>query len=170
MRSGARPGDLIYVTGELGAGSAALHELLAGRPARPADFPRHFCPVPRVAIGKVLRAKGLATAMIDLSDGLSTDLAHVCDESRIGAKIFASSLPRARVGRKKQRVSLDLALHGGEDYELLFTAPRGKRLPSKIAGVPITCIGRVTRTRAILLTGENGSTKRLQAKGWEHFR
>ena len=110
-------------------------------------YRRHFYPDPRIELGLALR--GLASAMIDTSDGLSTDLAHICEESGVGAEIEAGLVPRAGVGRRE--VDLDLALHGGEDYELLFTAPGAKRVPSRIAGVPVTRIGRVTRGRKILL-------------------
>src|ERR1700745_3655552 len=89
------------------------------RPA--AQFPRHCPPVPRIAVSRWLREKRIATAMIDVSDGLSTDLAHICEESGVGAEISAKAIPRAQEGRKKSPVTLDLALHGGEDYELLFT-------------------------------------------------
>jgi thiamine-monophosphate kinase len=170
LRSGAKPGDRIYVSGELGGGSAALEQFLAGRKPRPEKFSRHFRPVPRVAIGDFLRARGLATAMIDLSDGLSTDLAHICEESGVGAEIFASNIPRALVGTARNPVDLKLALHGGEDYELLFTAPAGKRVPSRIAGVPITAIGRATRSRAIVLRRETGRAEKLEPRGWEHFK
>jgi thiamine-monophosphate kinase len=169
LRSGARVGDAIYVTGELGGGSAALRELFAGRRARSGDFTRHFHPVPRVAIGNTLRVRHWATAMIDLSDGLSTDLTHLCEESAVGAEILASQIPRAHTGRNRTPVDLDLALHGGEDYELLFTAPKALRVPGRIGGVPVTWIGHVTRNRKILLRHEDGSLERLEPKGWEHF-
>jgi thiamine-monophosphate kinase len=175
LRSGARPGDEIFVTGALGGAAAALHEFVAGRRPRPQDFPRHFAPVPRVAIGRFLREKQIASAMIDLSDGLSTDLAHICEESGVGAEITAEAIPRAQEGRKKSPVSLDLALHGGEDYELLFTTRPSvsrslNRIPAQIAGVPITRIGRITREKKLILIDENGTRHRLQPKGWEHFR
>ncbi len=108
--------------------------------------------------------------MIDTSDGLSTDLAHICEESRVGAEILAEAIPRARVGKPPREVDLDLALHGGEDYELLFTAPRSKRLPSQIAGVPITQIGHVTRFRKMILRNQYGMGHELKPGGWEHFR
>ena len=170
LRSGAKPGDRAYVTGELGGGSAALKEFFAGRKPRAQDFPRHFHPVPRLAVGEFLRGHGMATAMIDLSDGLSTDLGHICDELGVGAEIMADDIPRAGVGPKQERVDLKLALHGGEDYELLFTAPARKRVPTSIAGVPVTAIGRITRARGVMLRGSTGATQALKPQGWEHFR
>lgn len=170
LRSGAKAGNRIYVTGELGGASAALKELFAGHKVRPRDFPRHFHPVPRVAVGRFLQAKRLATAMIDLSDGLSTDLGHVCDESGVGAEIFAPALPRATVGKRRNDVELRHALHGGDDYELLFTSPQNKVVPSRIAGVPVTLIGHVTRKKSVFLMKENGVGVELKPQGWEHFR
>jgi thiamine-monophosphate kinase len=168
LRSGARPGDCIYVSGELGGASAALQSLFAGEKVRPRDFPRHFHPTPRIAIGESLRGK--VTAMIDLSDGLSTDLAHICEESGVGAELEATRIPRAKVGSGCQLVSLDLALHGGEDYELLFTAPARKPLPARIAGAPIHRIGRITSGRRLTLVREDGKKQKLKPAGWEHFR
>jgi thiamine-monophosphate kinase len=113
-----------------------------------------------------LRRHGIASAAIDLSDGLSTDLFHICEESEVMAEVDSTLLPI------HPRANLDLALHGGEDYELLFTAPKTARIPRKIAGVPITCIGRVLKVRAgtpvvTLLTPEGSSP--LEPKGWQHF-
>jgi thiamine-monophosphate kinase len=170
LRSGARPGDKIYVTGALGGSVAALEGFFAGRTPKPQDFPRHFAPTARVAVGRSLREKRMATSMIDLSDGLSTDLAHICEESGVGAEISAADIPRARVGRRASPVSLEQALHGGEDYELLFTARSGKRIPAEIAGVAVTRIGHITRQKRIVLVNENGARVRLQPQGWEHFR
>jgi len=170
LRSGARPGDSIYVTGELGGGADALHRLCAGNRIKPEDYPRHFDPIPRIAIGLLLREHRLATAMIDLSDGLSTDLGHLCDESKVGAEILADSVPRARVGRPLRTVDLKDALHGGDDYELLFTAPPRNQIPRRIAGVSITPIGRITRGKKIFLIGESGKRSLLKPQGWEHFR
>ena len=167
-RSGAKPGDSIYVSGELGGASAALKALLAGEKIRPRDFPRHFHPTPRVAMGEHLRGK--STAMIDLSDGLSTDLAHLCEQSQVGAEVEAAQIPRAQVGPKHQSVPLDRALHGGEDYELLFTAPAKKRIPARLAGVPIQRIGRITRGSGIVLVHADGKKQKLKPAGWEHFR
>ena len=170
LRSGAKSGDRIYVTGELGGGSAALKEFFAGRRPRPGDFSRHFHPVPRLAVGEFLRRRGIATSMIDLSDGLSTDLSHICEESGVGAEIAADDIPRARVGRERKPVDLGLALNGGEDYELLFTAPADKRVPTSIAGVRVTAIGHVMRSKRIILRKSTGASEPLNPQGWEHFR
>jgi thiamine-monophosphate kinase len=172
LRSGARPGDRIYVTGTLGGSAAAIHELQArpNKKINPRDYPRHFHPEPRLELGRILGEKRLASAMIDLSDGLSTDLAHVCEESGVGAEIESTAIPRAKVGKPKYEVKLDVALHGGEDYELLFTAPRHKRIPTQIAGVPITQIGHIRRGRGILLMNEHSKGSKLEPQGWEHFR
>ena len=170
MRSGAKPGDGIYVSGELGGATAALKQLFRGKKVRPVDYSPHFHPTPRVEIGEWLREKRIATAMIDLSDGLSTDLKHICEESGVGAKIEASQIPRAMVGPLHEPVALDLALHGGEDYELLFTAPAHRRVPQRVAGVPIHRIGRVQSGSGIVLVGENGKKQKLKPGGWEHFR
>jgi thiamine-monophosphate kinase len=168
LRSEAKPGDGIYVTGELGASAATL-DLLSRKRIRPTDFPRHFLPMPRIEVGRFLRQKGLASAMIDISDGLSTDLRHICRESRIGAEIQAKAIPVAMIGKPARQVELRFALHGGEDYELLFTAPRGKRVPARIAGVPVTQIGQVTRGQGVFLE-RDGVKKKLPSQGWEHFR
>ena len=108
--------------------------------------------------------------MIDTSDGLSTDLAHICEESGVGAELQAEVIPRASVGKPAREVDLQFALHGGEDYELLFTAPRGRRVPSRIAGIPITQIGHITRGRKIFLRNRGGVGYELEPLGWEHFR
>jgi thiamine-monophosphate kinase len=172
LRSGARPGDRIFVSGELGGSATAIVQMQA-RPKRklkPSDYARHFYPEPRLELGRMLREKGLASAMIDLSDGLSTDLAHICDESGVGAEIAAGLVPRARVGKPAREVDLDLALHGGEDYELLFTVPRGNRVPKQLAGIAMTEIGRITRARRLILRNPRGVGYELHLRGWEHFR
>jgi thiamine-monophosphate kinase len=172
LRSGAKPGDRIYVSGELGGSAAAVLTMQESprRKLSPRDYPRHFFPDPRIELGHVLREKSLASAAIDTSDGLSTDLAHICKESGVGAEIQADAIPRARIGKPSGEVGLDLALHGGEDYELLFTAPRGKPIPSRIAGVPITQIGHITHGHKIFLANRDGTRRELKPHGWEHFR
>ena len=172
LRSGARPGDRVYVSGELGGSAAAVWQM-RNKPKRklnPREYPRHFFPEPRIELGRVLREKGLASAMIDTSDGLSTDLAHICEESGVGAELEAELIPRAVVGKPAREVDLQYALHGGEDYELLFTARQGKRIPSRIAGIPITQIGQITRRRKIFLRNQVGVGYELEPQGWEHFR
>lgn len=173
LRSGAKFGDKIYVSGELGGSASAVITMQArrmGKRINPRDYTRHFLPEPRIEVGRVLREKHLASAMIDTSDGLSTDLAHICEESRVGAEVDLSHIPRACVGRPAREVSFDLALHGGEDYELLFTAPATKRIPTKIAGVAITQIGRITRSGGAFVQNLNGVRRALRPRGWEHFR
>jgi thiamine-monophosphate kinase len=173
LRSGANAGDLIYVTGNLGAAADSLARLerpKSGAAKRVSgELLRQLRPVPRIAIGRWLRQRGIASALIDLSDGLSTDLSHICEESRVGAEIEAGAIPRAQVGTDKTPVALELALHGGDDYELLFTSPPSISVPSKIAGVRVTRIGKITKTRGMRLLS-NGRVRPLQAGGWEHFR
>jgi thiamine-monophosphate kinase len=172
LRSGARAGDRLYVSGELG-GSAATVRQMTQKPKRklnPRHYQRHFFPEPRLELGQILRERNLASAMIDTSDGLSTDLAHICEESGVGAELEAERIPRAVVGKPAWEVALKFALHGGEDYELLFTVPGSKRIPSHIAGVPITQIGHITRGRKIFLRNRAGVGHELEPRGWEHFR
>ena len=168
-RSGARVGDGIFVTGALGGAAAELEMMLGGRRrkarrtgvagAQPQSYPE-----PRLAVGKALRRK--ATACIDVSDGLSTDLGHLCAESGVGAEILEAALPVHRLAKGPDEVRR--ALHGGEDYELLFTAPG--RVPGTIAGVVVTRLGEVVRRKGVVLVGADGSRSELKAGGWEHFR
>jgi thiamine-monophosphate kinase len=168
LRSGARVGDRIYVTGALGHSAAVLKQLRNAKKIRAIPSNAHFFPQPRVDAGLWLQQRGLATAMIDLSDGLSVDLAHICQESGVSARIAAANLPVTK------GADLLLALHGGEDYELLFTAPARSRLPRRIAGVPVTEIGviqkRTNYSPAIEILGENGRVTALAQRGWEHFK
>jgi thiamine-monophosphate kinase len=169
LRSGARAGEFIYVTGELG-GAAAEIAVLSSQFSVLSQGAKGKVAVPRITVGRWLRRRGLASAMIDLSDGLSTDLEHVCAESGVGAEIRAEAIPRARIGEGKL-VELDFALHGGDDYELLFTS--AKRIPARVAGVRVTRIGRVTestgKSSGMRMIGEDGKSRRLRAEGWEHF-
>ena len=167
LRSGARPGDRIYVTGSLGGSAATLTQLFAGKKIKPTRSNPHFYPMPRIAAGAWLRERSLATAMIDLSDGLSVDLAHICEESRVAAIVEESKIP---IGKG---ASLELALHGGEDYELLFTAPRRAKIPTRIAGIAVTEIGEIRNrgdySSAIQILGDNGKVRPLPQRGWQHF-
>ena len=189
MRSGARPGDLLFVTGALGGAAAGLHLLMTNgveeahenasfRPRRTsrADrrlIRRHLRPEPRLAWGNYLTEKKLATAMIDLSDGLSSDLAHLCRESGVGAIINAEAIPIDPLIAKSSLRGEDplrLALDGGEDFELLFTVrPRDvRRLPRELDGVRAVCIGEVTARRRLVLV-RDGRTLPLRPGGFVHF-
>ena len=152
LRSGAKPGDSIFVTGELGASAHGL----ATR--RGPSWHRHLRPQPRVAAGLALRRLGV-TAAIDLSDGLSLDLARLCRESKVCAEVDGP-LPLARGATE------DEALHGGEDYELLFTAPSRNEIPAYLGPLPITRIGRIVRGNAGLVR-LNGMP--LKPAGFDHF-
>ena len=155
-RSGAKVGDGIYVTGDLGSSAADLARRGRGR-----GRPRHVrLPEPRIKAGQALR--GVASACIDVSDGLSTDLSHISEESGVGAVVEAEAVPVAR------GATLEQALHGGEDYELLFTS--SKAVPEEIAGVKVTLIGEVVTGKKMELADAAGKKKKLEAKGWEHFR
>ena len=171
LRSGARPGDSVYVTGQLGESAAVIQRLLSGNSLRGriAEYSAHFFPTPRIAVGRVLQQKKIASAMIDISDGLSTDLDHICKESGVGAVLDANALPLASLGKTSRRVDFDSALNGGEAYELLFTAPERKPVPSSIAGVAIAKIGDIVRHGGMRLEGIDGRMERLVPKGWQHF-
>ncbi len=177
-RSGARPGDLLYVTGRLGAAQLGLELVLRGmyrqrrwrRLLRP-----HFYPELHLALGQWLSGRRLASAMIDTSDGLSTDLGHLCRSSRVGARLWPDRIPAVRVPRALRERGFDplkLALHGGEDYQLLFAVPRRfeARIPQSYRGVPITAIGEIIRGRSIVLVGPDDRAKTLAPRGWDHFR
>ena len=168
-RSGARPGDRIYVTGKLGGSAAALDLLFAGHKLRARDFHQHFHPMPRIEVGRFLREHKLTSAMIDISDGLSTDLAHICQESGVGAEVLADAIPRSVIGSPAHEVDLHFALHGGDDYELLFTAPHRKLVPARIAGVRITEIGQIKPGKDVVLRNRRDKACKLKAGGWQHF-
>jgi thiamine-monophosphate kinase len=179
LRSGARAGDALYVTGTLGAAAAELRALtrsnkrtLAQPPARYRgvllDTPGHphFFPQPRIQIGRALARRSLATAAIDISDGLSVDLQHLCEESELRAEVDAALLPLG-VG-----ATLRDALHGGDDYELLFTADARTRIPRSIAGAPVRRIGRMLRRQAgrpQMTLLNDGRRSELKPEGWQHF-
>jgi thiamine-monophosphate kinase len=202
LRSGARAGDLLYVTGSLGGAAAGLARLAAEKSAFQSDkkhfagakahadfvalvarlkscpdtkmftnsleaqLAAHLYPQPRIRQGIWLRQHGAASAALDLSDGLSTDLAHLCEESGVAAEVEAARLPL------DPGATLAQALDGGEDYELLFAAAAGARVPRSIGGVRITQIGRVVKAgrgrAAVTLLTEAGA-RPLEPGGWEHF-
>jgi thiamine-monophosphate kinase len=178
LRSGARPGDLICVSGKLGEAELGLH-LVQKRWHEETQWKKftkkHFYPEPRLALGQWLVAHRSATAMIDTSDGLSTDLGHICKASGAGARVWAERIPVVNVPSALKRLGLDplrLALDAGEDYELLFTIQksRARRLPPVITGVPVTIIGEITREKAITLVDSRGRGSPLRPGGWDPFR
>jgi thiamine-monophosphate kinase len=178
LRSGARPGDLLCVSGRLGEaelGFQLIHRKMHNRKRWAGLLKKHYYPEPRLELGEWLAAGRWATSMIDTSDGLSTDLGHLCDASGVGAIVWAPKIPVARIPPDLGRLGLDpldMALNGGEDYELLFTVPKKfcSRLPGKIGGVSLNFIGEITKERKVMLEGADGSRTPLQPRGWDPFR
>jgi thiamine-monophosphate kinase len=173
LRSGARPGDLVIVSGTLGEAELGLRQLRRGRSMAKATndaLRKHLYPEPRLALGQWLAENRLATAMMDLSDGLSADLPRLCAASRVGARINGNSLPVTPLAQTRN--AQELALNGGDDYELLFTVGRrnAKRLPRNFQGLCLTHIGEITRERKILLETKKGKPARLHRGGWDPFR
>lgn len=200
-RAGARPGDLIYVSGALGAAQLGLDLVLRGpdgkskTPRMPAGsqwkklLRQHLRPKIQIGLGRWLAGENpwahkIASAAIDTSDGLSTDLNHICEASGVGARIWAAKIPAVRVPEALQSrgAKLDphkLAMHGGEDYQLLFTVPSkaASKLARSIGGTPITEIGVIVpRSKALRkgssqveLVGFDGITAPLPSHGWDPF-
>ncbi len=190
-RSGARAGDLVYVTGALGGSATELGNVAehrgssktksrfpAGMTERKADagvgVHPHFFPQPRLAVGQTLLKRSLATACIDTSDGLSTDLAHLCSSSHVAAELDIALLPaHPLTATLDDAAQIAAVLHGGEDYELLFTANPATKVPRSIAGVPITRIGRILKqqkNKPQMTILSDGTRFELQPQGWEHLR
>jgi thiamine-monophosphate kinase len=159
-RVGARVGDGIYVTGTLGGSAAELAAMSSGHAWGFESRPQSF-PAPRIAAGMALAKREIATACIDLSDGLSTDLRHLCEASRVRAAVQPEALPLG------EGATVDQALNGGEDYELLFTAMAGVKMPRQVAGVPISRIGTVVGGEGPVVEIFGGGE--LEAGGWEHL-
>lgn len=170
-RKGAKIGDKVLLTGVIGHGAMAR---LQGK---------FLVPTARVREGEIIAESGLSTAMIDISDGLSTDLLHICDASDVGVRIFTEELPLSmglREGRTLVKVrpyqKWDLALHGGEDYELCFTAPRNKaeKIIAELyrkTGTKVTVIGEILdKKEGRWVVDPKGRQIPLIAKGWGHFR
>jgi thiamine-monophosphate kinase len=177
-RSGAAAGDALYVTGQLGGAAAELAMMLKRHRrilsiATTEGHPQLF-PEPRLDVGESLLRRKLATACIDISDGLSTDLAHLCRASGVCAEIEQAALPihplAAKLGTK---ATLRAVLHGGEDYELLFAVPASVLMPTSLAGVPITRIGSLKKKHSgrpmMTMLATEGDHIELKPGGWEHF-
>lgn len=172
-RCGAQPGDLLYVSGRLGDAARGVRWLIQPHGAAPEAALRRFRnPTPRLALGQQLAEQRLATAMIDISDGLIQDLGHLCEQSGCAAEVDVRTVPCA----VQLRPRLDLVLAGGEDYELLFTAPASRRAAllraAHRSNTAITCIGRIlpggVRNRIRLLQPD-GSEVHLGRHGFDHF-
>ena len=197
FRSGAEPGDHIFVTGFLGDAAAGLRLIERGArlPPRTTNdqsveansetgehhrlehlLLRQLRPEPRVGWGLLLGEQKLATAMIDISDGLSSDLNNLCAESKVGALIDASQIPIdpvvTELAGRRALDPLMLALHGGEDFELLFTVKPEfvSKLPKRVDGVSLTRIGKIQEAANDVRILEGSRTWDLEPGGWEHFK
>jgi len=176
-RGGARPGDRIFVSGTLGDSALALKYLGEGVSPEGPLARRHHRPTARVSLGRRLAAAGVS-AMIDISDGLLADLGHILEASAVGAEISTGELPLSAPFRRDLAGNpdlLQLALTGGEDYELLFTLPPEQELAARRAaadcGVPIGEIGRILPDReAFWLVAADGARSRPEQRGFDHFR
>ncbi len=182
-RAGARPGDRVFVTGALGDSAAGL-EILKNRvkwqgqrgkgTERKTLIAKHLRPEPRTSEGRAIARSGCASAMIDISDGLSSDLGHICEQSRVGAEIHGRKIP---ISQSLGKLSRDLpmpamlyALSGGEDYELLFTVPPPKVEGLKSLRIPVIEIGTITRGKTMMLVDDTGRKNTLKVTGYDHFR
>jgi thiamine-monophosphate kinase len=171
-RSGAGVGDLVVVSGYPGAAARALEALQAGEPPDDRDLAALEFPRPRLELGRALR--GLATACIDLSDGLLADLGHVLDASGCGAELELQRLP---CPESMAGVADDdrwrWQLGGGDDYELCFTLPVAAQGEldelRRVTGLELSVIGRVSAESGLFLRAPDGSRYRPQRTGWEHF-
>jgi len=171
LRSTAKPGDYLYITGHCGlaeTGRLALKHKLNKREFTNA-IKRHTCPIPRINEAQKLR--NYIDALIDTSDGLSTDAFHISQESKIRVTIYADQLPihneTQRISKILRRKEYDLALNGGEDYDLLFTSSKNN-LPVKILGTKITRIGCIEQGRGVFLVKDEVENK-LEPHGYDHF-
>lgn len=156
-RATAQPGDLVCVTGTLGNAHSALLKK------------QYYKIYPRIQEGRLLAKTKKVTAMIDISDGLSSDLLHICRQSNVGVALFLEKLPRHK------NTPYDVALHGGEDYELCFTVAAKNiepitRLVKKQTGTNVTIVGNILpKAKGTWLVLENGKRESLKAQGWQHF-
>jgi thiamine-monophosphate kinase len=179
LRSGARPGDLIFVAGELGLSALGLELLKKRTRPRSAVISRAICahlyPQPQCVLGRYLARRGLASAAMDISDGLSTDLARLAEASQAGACVESDRIPLPE-NPTRNRLSADrllsLAMNGGEDYRLLFTVPaaRARSVPQRFRGIRIYQIGEMREARQGLTMIRKGIALPLRPAGYDHFR
>ena len=177
-RSGAKRGDGIFITGTLGDSGAGLEILKSGRRVRGADarnlIGRHIRPVPRIEWGRQLALAKCASSMIDISDGLSSDLSHLCDASGVGAVLFSDKIPYSKsllkFATRLENTPLHYALSGGEDYELLFTVPAARMKTLEALKIPATEIGMITKGNGLLLVNTSGKKTKLKLTGYNHFK
>jgi len=176
-RSGARPGDAVFVSGLLGEAAQGLElakqGIMWGAAAGSDRFLKAFYdPVPQVALGCRLAGHKVPTAMIDISDGLSVDLGHICEESGVGAEVEAAGLPISPELRQSSPAAEEMGLHGGEDYQLLFTV--SPQVLENLIRIPlghkITRIGSITEGEGMVLITADGSRQPLVPKGFQHFQ
>jgi thiamine-monophosphate kinase len=182
-RSGARVGDEVWVTGDLGGAKAGLEVLLHAETLTGLStsevLRRYRRPRPRLREAQYLRQHGALHSLIDISDGLSSDLTHICTESGVGAQLEAAHIPVSEevrhIARALQVAPLTLALHGGEDFELCLTAPAGaiSRLQQAFAThfqCPLRRVGTIQPGRGVTLRLPDGTQQPLSARGYDHFR
>jgi thiamine-monophosphate kinase len=165
LRSGARPGDVVAVTGTLGGSAGGLRRLAAGAASDDPLVRRHIRPLPRIMEGRAGVAVGVRCG-IDVSDGLLQDLGHVCEASGVGAIVHADTIPvsgELRVAYPDE--ALEMACTGGEDYELLLTGQR-----KRMAGLPVTVIGEIVAGSGLQLIDGEGREIQYERKGWDAFR
>jgi thiamine-monophosphate kinase len=181
-RSGARPGDSIYVTGNIGDSSAGL-KILKNEISPPKSIASHFIklhnePKPLIKTGRIIAASRLASAMIDLSDGLLSDLGHICKESGVGAMLFKKKIPiSSELKLLASRVKfnpIDLAFSGGEDYLLLLTVPKAKIKDFEIlyknkGSSPLYLIGEIREEKGVRMVNDDGSIEEISIRGFNHF-
>jgi thiamine-monophosphate kinase len=178
-RAGARPDDRIFVTGTLGDSAAGLELLRAGGKGGEASgakrlLQKHLRPVPPLQAGRTIADSGCASAMIDISDGLSSDLSHICSRSGVGADVLVDRIPLSRsllkMSGKLSKPPLQYALAGGEDYELLFTVPQSRLTKLRSLKIPVTEIGMITAGKTVSAVDSAGKKRPLQPAGYDHFK
>lgn len=183
LRSGARPGDKVLVTGSVGDSGAGLALLLDPTIDRSTEDAKrvldaHLIPTPRLKEGRTIARTRIATSMIDVSDGTVSDIDHICEASGVGVRLWADALPISTATRAIAEAlgqePLEWALHGGEDYELIFTAPADKaeELASLVEDetmTPVTIIGEIVE-KGMTLVLPSGEPLPLEPGGWDHFR